>query len=45
MPAEHEALDEIADEQEGEHWYPELTGRLGHIRDHVLSVMGSDLVE
>jgi len=35
----------IAAEQEGEHEYLELSGRLGRIRDHVLSVMGSGVVE
>jgi len=44
-PAEQEALDEIATEQEGEHGYLELTGRLGCNRDHVLSIMDSGVVE
>jgi len=42
---EHEAIDEIDAEQERDHMYLEQTGRLGRIRDHVLSVMGSGVVE
>ena len=36
-----EAFNEIAAKKEGEHEYLELIGRLGHVRDHVLSVMSS----
>lgn len=42
-PTEKEALDEIVAEQEGEHVFLELIGRLDYIRDHGLSVMGNDL--
>lgn len=42
---EQEALHEIIVEQEGEHGFLELTGRLGRIRDHVLSIVDSGVVE
>jgi len=34
-PLEQEAIDEIAAQEDGEHGYLELSGRLGRIRDHV----------
>ena len=44
-PPEREAIDEIAAQEDGEHGYLELSGRLDHIRDHVYVVMSSGEVQ
>jgi len=41
---EHEALDEIVAEEDGEQGYFDLAGRLGRIRDHVYVVMFSGVI-
>ncbi|RHN73024.1 hypothetical protein MtrunA17_Chr2g0294041 [Medicago truncatula] len=43
-PPEQEALDEIADEEDGEYVFLDLGGRLSRIRDHVYVVMSSGVV-
>ena len=43
-PPEREVLDEIVVEEDGEHGFLELGGRLGCIRDHVYAVMSSGVV-
>ena len=43
-PLEREALDEIVAEDDGEHGFLELGGRLGRIRNHVYVVMSSGMV-
>jgi hypothetical protein len=43
-PPEREALDEIAAEEDEEHGFFDLFGRLGHIRDHVYVVMSSGVI-
>ena len=43
--AEQEARDEVIVEQEGKHGCLELTGRLGRIKDHILPVLVSGVVE
>jgi hypothetical protein len=44
-PPEREAIDEIAAEDDGEHGFLELGGRLGRIRDHMYVVMSSGEVQ
>ena len=44
-PPEREAIDEIAAQEDGEHGYLELSGRLDRIRDHVYAVMSSGEVQ
>jgi hypothetical protein len=43
-PPEREAIDEIVAQEDGEHGYLELSGRLGRIRDHMYVVMSSGVV-
>jgi hypothetical protein len=43
-PPKREALDEIVDEEDGEHGFLDLCGRLGHIKDHVYVVMSSGVM-
>jgi hypothetical protein len=43
-PPEHEALDEIAAEEDGEQGYLDLAERFGHIIDHIYVVMSSGLI-
>jgi len=43
-PLEQKALYEIVVEKDGEQGYLDLSGRLGHIRDHVCVVMSSGLI-
>lgn len=43
-PQEQEALDETAAEEDGEHMFLDLGGRLNRIRDHVYVVICSDVV-
>jgi len=44
-PPELEAIDEIATQEDKEHGYLELSGRLGRIKDHVYVVMSSGEVQ
>jgi len=43
-PANQEAFDEIAIEEDGEHGFLELGGRLGHIGEHIYVFMSTDVV-
>jgi len=43
-PPEREVLDALAAQEDGEHGYLQLNGRMSHIRDHVYDVMSSGLV-
>jgi len=43
-PLECEVIDARAAEEDGEHGYLQLSGRLSRIRDHVYVVMFSDVV-
>jgi len=41
---EREVIDALAAQEDGEHVYLKLSGRLGRIRDHVYAVMSSGFV-
>jgi len=43
-PPEREVLDALAAQEDGEHGYLQLSGRMSRIRDHVYDVMSSGLV-
>lgn len=34
-PPKHEVMDKVADQEDGEHGFLELCGKLGRIRDYV----------
>jgi hypothetical protein len=44
-PPEREVIDDIAAQEDGEHGFFDLGGRLGHIRDLVYDVMSSGEVQ
>jgi len=43
-PPEREAIDEIDAQEDGDHGFLELSGRLSRMRDHVYVVMSSGVV-
>ena len=43
-PLEHEVIDALAAQEDGEHGYLQFSGTLGRIRDHVYVVMSNGLV-
>jgi hypothetical protein len=44
-PPEREVLDAFAAQEDGEHGYSQLSGRMNRIRDHLYVVMSSGCVE